>query len=91
MEVCPVLHGERRTHSDGERGVWQTWQQSRQPQRRGGRSLEGEQKKPPISGEEGRLGLRDRIDGEAKHPAVFTQPHMVADGARLEADFENCL
>ena len=71
--------------------MWQTWQQSRQSQRRGGHSLQGEQEKPPISGEESRLGLRYRIDSEPKNSAVFAQPHMVADGARLEADFENCL
>ena len=91
MEVCPVFNSERWTHSDCERGVRQTWQQSRQPQRRGGRSLQAEQKKPPVSGEEGRLSLRNRIHGEAKYPAVFAQPHMVTGGARLVADFENCL
>ena len=91
MEVCPVFNGERWTHSDCERGVWQTWQQSGQTQRRGGRTLLREQKKPAISGEEGSLSLRNRIDGKAKHPAVFPQPHMVAGGARLVADLENCL
>ena len=91
LEVRPVFDSERRTHSDRERGMWQTWQQSRQTQRGGGCSLQAEHKKPPISGEEGRLGLRNRIDGEAKHPAVFAQPHVVTGGARLVADFENCL